>query len=240
MDMKINTGVTRPLKVLFVGNSAVYVNDIPGTLHRLAAQAGFEVDCDSVVKGGVTLAMHADIDSEFGKNTVDAIEKGYDVVFLQDNGNCIRSDELRAACLEACNTLGKAIRRTGARASIYVRPPYGTEKWGYDPIAQCVEFDKLFGEASQELDLKNAYVNRAFAYAIKYTDLELWGEDHAHTSKIGAYLAACVFFCTIFNVSAKVLDSDGLPDEVAEALRDIADKVSLDGEDLWEKFCMDV
>lgn len=35
MDMKINTGVTRPLKILFVGNIAVYVNDIPKSLHRL-------------------------------------------------------------------------------------------------------------------------------------------------------------------------------------------------------------
>ena len=95
-----------PRRILFIGNSATYVHDIPGTLRRLAGLAGYPIEVDSVVKRGYTLAQHADNDSEHGKKVLAAIEKGWDVVFLQDNGNCVTSPEKE----ESCRTLHQANR----------------------------------------------------------------------------------------------------------------------------------
>src|SRR4051794_24082814 len=44
------------LRVLFIGNSYTYVNDLPGRVHAVAESSGVAtVDVDSVVQGGATL-----------------------------------------------------------------------------------------------------------------------------------------------------------------------------------------
>jgi hypothetical protein len=216
-----------PLKMLFIGNSATYVNDIPGTLVRLARRAGYSLEADSIVKGGATLSFHADLDTEHGESVLRAIRGTYDIIWLQDNGNCVSCEEKRQDSLEACRVLGSLIRDAGARVGIYLRPPYGYEKWGISPFEQCKEYDLHFLSLAEELQPLNAFVNRAFAFAIRDTEYDMWGADHAHTSSYGAYLAVCVFFATIFHTSARVLDANDLPLEAASLLQDIADKVVL-------------
>ena len=221
------------LKILFIGNSATYVNDIPGTLVCLAKKAGYSLEADSIAKGGATLSFHADLDTKHGESVLESIRGGYDIVWLQDNGNCVSCDEKRKASLDACGKLGALIRDAGATVGIYFRPPYGTEKRGLSPFQQCREFDLHFLSAADGLQSLNAYVNRAFAFAIRDTEYDVWGEDHAHTSVYGAYLAVCVFFATIFHTTSSVLDSNGLPTEDARALQAIADKVVLNEAVPW-------
>jgi hypothetical protein len=222
-----------PLRILFIGNSATYVNDIPGTLANLAQKAGYSIEADSIAKGGATLAYHAAPDTDHGKSVSQRIRDGYDIVWLQDNGNCISCEVKRRESLDACGVLGSLISDTGARFGIYVRPPYGYERWGFDPFEQCKEFDRHFLSVPKEFNSLNAYVNRAFGFAIRDTKYDPWGADHGHTSCHGAYLAVCVFFATIFNTSASVLDANGLPLDDARELQAIADKVALNGEIPW-------
>ena len=233
MDSKINHCVGSPIRLLFIGNSATYVHDLPGTLSRLAQKAGYPVECASNVKGGAELSKHADYSSELGQKALEMIRKGYDIVFMQDNGNCVSSEAMKLASRDAARILGAEIFASGAKAGLYVRPPYGHEKWGLDPFAQCHAFDTHFLEISQMLGSVNVYVNRAFAFAIRDTSYDPWGPDHAHISEYGAYLAVCTFFATIFNTSSAVLDANGLPPEDARVLQEIADKVALQGQAPW-------
>ena len=218
----------KKLKILFIGNSATYVNNIPQKLSFLASKAGYYLETKTIAKGGFKLSQHANSSTEHGKNVFDEISKGYDIVFLQDNGNCISSDVMRTASKDACEVLDSAIRATGAKTYIYVRPPYGYDSFGCTPFEQCVEFDKLFSEISDRLDTQNAYINRAFAYAIKHLNYDLWGPDHAHTGEYGAYLATCVFFSTVFHTTSTVLDPNGLSLKDAYALQKVADKIVFD------------
>lgn len=227
------SGGELPIKLLFIGNSATYVHDLPEMLCRLARQAGYPILCDSIAKPGVKVSFHADAATEHGQTVLQTIARGYDIVFMQDNGNCVSSDELRFASRQAYETLGAAIHAAGAKTGIYFRPPYGYEKWGMDPVGQCMAFDRHFSEIAEAIGSVNAYVNRAFAYAIRHTDFDLWGDDHAHTSLHGAYLAVCVFFASVFRSSSAVLDADGIPTEDARILQAIADRVVLDGELPW-------
>ena len=84
-------------KLLFIGNSATFVNDIPGTLQALAGAAGYEISVGRMLKGGYELCRHADMETEHGRAVAEEIAKGYDIVFLQDNGNVIESEERTAA-----------------------------------------------------------------------------------------------------------------------------------------------
>lgn len=210
------------MKILFIGNSATYVHDIPETLARLATAAGFPTECARIVKGGWCLSQHA----AEGSLALDEIGKGYDIAVLQDNGNCISSEEMREECIRSCGALADAAEKSGAKVYYYVRPPYGYEKWGFAPVDQCRELDLLFSEIAEKTGAVCAYVNRAFAYAINNnSDIRLWGDDNAHTSPEGAYLAVCVIFAAIYRKSASTLDSNGINE--AKVLQGIADKVVL-------------
>ena len=114
-------------------------------------------------------------------------------------------------------------RESGARVYYYVRPPYGYEAFGRSPVEQCREFDRFFTEIADREGAVCAYVNRAFEYAIENTDIRLWGDDNAHTSDEGAYLAVCVIFATVYGKSASLLDENGIDE--AKILQEIADKI---------------
>ena len=223
------------MKVLFIGNSATYVNEIPQTLSRLAGELGYVIETEQITPGGCELFRHADDTADHGKTVFSEISKGYDIVFLQDNGNCVSTDEKRESCISASKRLCDAIKKSGARPSFYVRPPYGKDKAGRNPFEQCAAFDELFSNIALENEAECVYVNRAFAYAIKHLSYDLWGDDHAHTGKFGAYLIVCTFFASIFGVSATALSDNGLDHPDALALQSVADKIVFDKVIPWEE-----
>jgi putative hemolysin len=94
-------------------------------------------------------------------------------------------------------------------------------------VEQCRAFDELFTDIASKSGAVCAYVNRAFEYAIENTDIRLWGDDNAHTSDEGAYLAVCVHFATIFGKSATLLGENVI--ENVKILQEIADKIVFGG-----------
>jgi len=222
------------MKLLFIGNSATYVNDVPQTLKNLAGALGYDLEVNKLTPGGCELAMHADKSTAHGQKVFAEIAKGYDIVFLQENGNCMSSDEKRAACEDASKRLIDAIRESGAEPWIYVRPPCLRDYYGYKTIEQCVRFDEIFGKIAEDNgSVKCVYVNRAFAYAAKHLDYNLWGEDNAHTNPLGAYLIVCTFFATLFGESATRLPKGELDEADAKVLASVADKVVFDKVIAW-------
>ena len=214
------------MKFLFIGNSATYKNEIPQTLKRLAEACGFTFETAQITPGGCELATHADMRTAHGQKVFAEIAKGYDVVFLQENGSCMSGDEKLSACFAASERLIGAIKASGAEPWIYVRPPCFKDYYGYDTLEQCKKFDEIFGKiASNNGGIPCVYVNRAFAYAVKHLNYDLWDTDRAHTNRLGAYLIVCTFFAALFGVSATTLPSDTLPPDTAKALAEVADKV---------------
>ena len=224
------------MKILFIGNSATYVHEIPGMLSDLAKTAGYDVEVAKITRGGFTLAKHADASTEHGQRVLAEIEKGYDIVFLQEVGNCFTTEEHRESCRRSTRILLSEIQKSGAKAWFYVRPPYGRDLEGYPAFDQSRELDRLFVPLAAENHTPCAYVNRAFADAMKHTDIGLWGPDNAHTSIPGAYLIACTLFSALFGRSATALkpEIEGLSAEEALILARIADHVSLEGYSPWK------
>ena len=222
-----------PLRLLFIGNSATYVHELPQMLSHLARELGYALEVERLTPGGYTLAQHADASGEHGQRVLEKIGEGFDVVFLQDNGNCVSDDTHREACRHACDLLIREIRKSGAEPWFYVRPPYGYETFGRDPIAQCRAFDELFSSIAERLNVRCAYVNRAFAKAIESLPFDLWGADHGHTSEHGAYLAVCVFFASLLGKTATQLSAYEVPEQDARMLQDVADRIVFDGVIPW-------
>lgn len=233
-ELKINTEALLPVKssynLLFIGNSATYVNDIPATLASLCAEKGITITQTQLVQGGNTLEQHA-----ANPDVLAEIAKGYDAVFLQENGNSMTSAEAREKSLAAIETLGTAIKNSGAKFYFYVRPPYGIDLSTYDTLAQCELFDEHFTPAAEEYGASCVYVNRAFAYSRMNNGFYLWGSDNAHTNTYGAYLAVCTFYSTLFGKSATELGvAYGISAEDAVKLQQVADQIALYGVIPWE------
>jgi len=64
-----SSGPTNPpvYRVLFIGNSLTYVNDLPGTVARLAASVHDSFEVESVAEGGFALIDHLNGKSEIGR-----------------------------------------------------------------------------------------------------------------------------------------------------------------------------
>ena len=217
-----------PLKLLFIGNSATFVHEIPQKLQKLCEKAGYKIETYQLTPPSFYLIQHADETTDHGKAVLQEIKNGYDIVFLQENSTCIVTEEKRETCKIGSQKLIEKIKESGAKPVFYVRPPTGKDLYGIPSLVQCEEYDKLFNEIANKHNMMCVYVNRAFAYAIKNFDYNLWGDDNAHVSEYGAYLIACTFFGALFSTSSSVLDFDGLPEETARNLQLAADKISLE------------
>lgn len=224
------------MKVLFLGNSATYVHEIPQALAKLAAEQGVPFEVTRLTPGGWMLSQHADFSTPHGQQVLEELNKGYDLVILQDNGNCIENEEKHMACMAACDVLSKRIRQSGARMAFYVRPPYGYPVFGRTPFEQCRAFDELFGQLALKHDAQMIPVNRAFACAMHQApQIPLWGPDNAHTSPQGAYLAVCTFFAALTGMSCAALSGNGLETMEAQMLKKMADSVALEGRIPWQE-----
>ncbi|HMH56655.1 MAG TPA: hypothetical protein VK535_10390, partial [Gemmatimonadales bacterium] len=79
-DTSLGPDAPQVYRVLFVGNSLTYANDLPGTVALLASGAGDSVEVESVTRPGFALIDHV----EGGSNAVEVIRsRRWDYVVLQ-------------------------------------------------------------------------------------------------------------------------------------------------------------
>lgn len=104
----------KPVSALFVGNSQVYVGNLPAVLDALADAAGTPVQSDMIVEGGARLKQRVD-DGTVAR----ALEaKHYDFVVLQERGGeliCAFGPESCAESTVAVTELGRLVRAHGAK-----------------------------------------------------------------------------------------------------------------------------
>lgn len=75
-----------PLQILFIGNSHLYTNDLPGMFARLAEAGGLSVKVDMAAKSGYLLEEHV-VHLDTSNKTDSAT---WDIVFLQENAGVPR------------------------------------------------------------------------------------------------------------------------------------------------------
>jgi hypothetical protein len=88
---------------------------------------------------------------------------------------------------------------------------------------------------AQELKVPVVPVGAAWQAATqRYPQLDLWQSDNSHPTMMGTYLAACVFYATIFRQSPVGLSyTAGLPADVAGELQTIAASTVLNNLSSW-------
>ena len=222
------TGCTR---VLFLGNSYTYVNDLPGTFARLAASGGHTVATDSVAFGGATLA---DVLAS-GDRRQRMASTHWSFIVLQEQSQIPSSPQLRDQDMyPAARSLVGQAQAAGALPVLFETWAHrdGWPEAGIATYTQMqTQIDAAYEGLARELRVADAPVGRAWA-VVHSADpgLTLWVDDGSHPTPAGTYLAACVFYATIFHADPTGLSfTDGLSDGDARYLQTIAEQaVSLE------------
>ncbi len=219
------------LRVLFVGNSYTYVNDLPAMLAQIAATAGTPpaITTDEVVQGGATLEEHWD-----NGIAQEKIEEGtWTHVVLQ--GQSVEPLPFFAGTFSTyAQMFDDLIVHAGARPTLFVTWARADGDSIYAPGAETfVNADHMQDEltnayadvAGRSPEAMLACVGEAFRRArAQYPDIVLQQADLSHPTVAGTYLAACTFYVALTGnpVPASSMVPTGLDTEDASRLRELA------------------
>jgi hypothetical protein len=188
------------LRILFIGNSHTFVNDIPGLVTAMAAKIGCRVTAQSVVAGGQTLEGHWN-----GPEARGLIEAGWwDFIVLQEQSTrpVIDPDGYRRCATQFCE-----LARRDAVPLLYLC-------WAREDAAAS---QNALTAAAIEVhkatkDVEVCPVGEAWRRVRDdRPDLALF-TDGNHASATGSYLTACVFHAVLHRASPV-----GLPHDITTA-----------------------
>jgi hypothetical protein len=190
----------KPLRILFIGNSYTYVNDLPKMLAALA-EAGKQRPVVSAreTPGGCSLEKHW----KDGK-ALKKIQAGpWDYIVLQEHS--LRPLTDRPKMFEYAAKLEAEIKQHKAKTLLY-------QTWARQNTPERQpELSKAYLDLGKQLGARVVPVGMAWEQALKEDPKRaLHSKDKSHPSPAGTYLAACVFYATLYGKSP-----EGLPGRVA-------------------------
>jgi hypothetical protein len=221
-------------RVLFLGNSFTYVNDLPATFAQLAQSGGRPVQVAMVANGGETLAQHAASPDSLGK----IASQGWTYVVLQEQSDTPDTAAGRAYMYPAAQTLSGKAEAAGAVPMLFMtwahkdgEPTAGMPT--YESMQQ--QIDAAYIEIAQQLHVPVAPVGYTW-YMVRHDhpEISMWQDDGIHPTQAGTYLAACVFYASIFRQSPEGLSfHGGVSDAQAQILQAEAGQHVLDLSAEW-------
>jgi hypothetical protein len=186
----------RTLRVLFIGNSYTYYNDLPVTVGSLAASLpGPRIEPTMIATGGMTLQWHF----AAGKATAAIDEGGWDVVILQEQSNLGGGTVNGESRLSPPTIFHESVRKFVPRIRAAGATPLLMMTWARrDRPQEQAPLTDAYRRIGEELNVPVAPVGLAWAAArSRWPYLDLFVEDGSHPNPGGSYLAACVLYVAL-------------------------------------------
>lgn len=225
-------------EILFIGNSITYFNELPTTFMNIANSKNDSVSITQHTPGGTGIVDHVENSQLYG-----TISRGiWDYVVIQPGsgespGNSFPID----VTLRRTQTLLDSIYHYNPFTQVlFYEISYGV--WGNTPEnletynntqSQILSNMQYLADETENF---LAPVGEAFKQAWNDdTDTMLWGgTGNIHPNAKGSYLAACVFYCSIFqkpSFGTNIYDSINQDD--AEFYQQLADEKVLNNKPDW-------
>jgi hypothetical protein len=194
------------LRVLFVGNSLTFYNDMPGMVAELAAAADQPRPLRAVVEapGGFTLEQHLSA----GNVARRIASRRWDFVVLQEQTQRPSFDpkyreKMMYAPARALHTL---IESAGAETMFYLsfarRDGDPLNHPGDSYLAMQQRVIDGYSAIARELGARVAPIGVLWRQALRQRPaLSLWHDDGMHPNRLGSYLIACVFYAALYGDS---------------------------------------
>lgn len=197
-------------KVLFLGNSYTYGNNLPGLVANIAESLGDSLYHDQNTPGGYTLNGHSTNSNSIGKIQQD----GWDYVVLQDQSQIPSLNPT----FVAANSLPYAMALSD---TIYKYNDCGKPlffmTWGRQngDAANCANYPPSCTYVGMQGRLRSSYLlmgtqNNAPTSPVgavwrefrdNFPNTNLYAGDGSHPNLNGSYLAACTFYASIYHKS---------------------------------------
>jgi hypothetical protein len=204
-------------RILFVGNSFVARNDVPGLVRDLAASAGRASETASIVAGGASLRRH--LNSGAVSEALEA--SSWHFVVLQEQSTLPIKNPVRYH--ENVRAIQAVITASGARTVLYMTWARRSAPETQAPLTDAVN---AIGE---EIGAAIAPAGTAWQEVLHaHPEIPLHAADGSHPTLAGSFLAACVLYGVIFQdraLEVKVTPSLGIDPDVAGVLLAAARRV---------------
>lgn len=221
-------------RVLMVGNSLTYTNDIPALLKNMCKNTGIDATVDSVTQGYHSLTQYAyptnAYETQLHQKLISKLTtQKWDYVVLQG-----RSDETIVSSESMRNAIAYLypyIKNAGAQMVLYLTwaPDLGSE--GYDIDSRQGKIAEVYYSIARQYNCALAPSGIAFARERKlYPEYDLYysSTDRLHPNLSGSYLSACCIYGTLFGKSPENISyTAGLASDKAKQLRALAADVTL-------------
>ncbi len=185
----------KPLRVLFIGNSYTYFNNLPKLVEALASsqKSGPRIQTEASLSGGRTLKWHWE-----NQKALEAVRRGgWDFVVLQEHSTLGKvpppgtAPEINdpAMYFEYAQKFDEEIRRVGARTVLYAT-------WARDGYPeQQRRLDDAFVQNARRLGASIVPAGLAWTVSkLEAPSIRLHTPDRSHPTMAGSYLNALLFY----------------------------------------------
>lgn len=234
---------TKHIKVLFLGNSYTYVNNLPAMIQSIAHSQGDSLYYDAYTPGGYTFGNHF-YDTQ-SHNKISQAAWDYVVLQAQSQEPSFSPAQVNAQTLPFAMKLDSLINQFNPCANTVFYETWGRKNGDasncafYPPVCTYLGMQnrlrasyKLFADTVNDI---MAPVGEAFRKSIASNSLiNLYLADESHPSVEGTFLAACVFYETLFQKSVlSATYNPGLSNSDLTFLQQTAHQTVSDSLDVW-------
>ena len=188
------------MKILMIGNSATYYNDVPGILSNLISENGIDAVVHSATKGGARLSNALSEETPQHEKLCSLLsENKYDVLFLQEHGihGIIDTDGFTESAAMLCNMV------KAPRTILYVpcARKEGNEamkKRGWTAREMTEKAYNAYVRVANEISAELSPATVCFMNILEnHPDAPLHAEDMAHPSLLGSCVIATTLYRTL-------------------------------------------
>jgi len=224
------------LRVLWIGNSYTFFNDLPAMVRDIAATQGMKMSMTTVLKGGERLSGHLR-----NPRLHELLKRGgWDYVVVQEFSSGPADDTRTVArtVYPYARTIDSMAVKHSPKAKVIFYMTWG-HKYGNVYKSDYV-LDDTYETMQERLKtsyLEMAHDNDAWCAPVgmawqtvrrEHPEYQLYNQDCFHPSPAGSYLAANVIFTTIRQRPYQTDVTGGLPAAQAETLQQTAQRTVLD------------
>ena len=230
-------------RALFLGNSYTYFNDLPKMIGQIASSMGDSLWTDQNTPGGYTLQGHSTNSTSLNK--IDS--KSWDFVILQEQSQrpSFSPGQVQNDVYPYAKLLVDRIKANDSCTDVLFFMTWGRK---YGDQSNCQFYPPICTYAGMQQRLRESYVEMAEDNAVSVSPVgmawkafiavdsttNLYTPDNSHPSINGSYLAACVFYSSMFHRSSVgAFIPSGVNSGVGFAMQNIADQVVFDSLNVW-------
>lgn len=239
-----NSYAKTPLRILFLGNSYTYVNDLPGMFAQAAISAGDSVSVTSYTAGG---KRFMDFVSDAATNTYLNQDK-WDYVVLQGQSQetSWAENQLSTEVYPFAAALCNAARQANSCTTPLFYMTWG-RKFGDAQNSSVLPYLATYAGMDSAVRRTYLYLGKVNEAAVSPVGavwshiitmkayFDLYSTDASHPSMYGTYAAACTFYTSIFKKSPDYIKfiPEGVDSSAAAMIKSAVKTVVLDSLDYW-------